>query len=106
MKRIVFITPPDAEYGFKLTGVSHVTCEEGDVESTLQEMIHEYETGLIIIDERLLNAFPEDRLRQIEQAFHGVILDLPAPERPEAEIEDYAAKLIRRAIGYHVKLKL
>jgi hypothetical protein len=31
---------------------------------------------------------------------------LPSPERAVEEIEDYASRLIRRAIGYHVRLKI
>ena len=106
MKKIFFITPVDAEYGFRLAGVSHVVTDESTIESTIQDILHEPDTGLIIIDERLLKAYPEEKRLQDEQSFSGIILDLPAPERPEVEIEDYAAKLIRRAIGYHVKLKL
>jgi vacuolar-type H+-ATPase subunit F/Vma7 len=31
---------------------------------------------------------------------------LPSPKRPEAEVEDYAARLLRKAIGYHVRLRI
>jgi V/A-type H+-transporting ATPase subunit F len=106
MKKVVFITPTDGEYGFKLAGVTHITSDEEHIEAIIEETVQEPEAGLIIVDERLLKDFPEDKLRKIEQTFEGVILDLPAPERPGAELEDYAAKLIRRAIGYHVKLNL
>ena len=106
MKKIFFVTPDDAEYGFRLAGVSHVVTDEDHVISSIQEVLHEPETGLIIIDERLSKSYPEERRRQDEKLFQGIILDLPVPERPDIEIEDYAARLIRRAIGYHVKLKL
>ncbi len=106
MKKIFFITPVDAEYGFQLAGVNHIVTDESSFESCIQDILNESDAGLIIIDERLLKAYPEEKRRMDEQSFHGIILDLPAPERPETEIEDYAAKLIRRAIGYHVKLKL
>ena len=47
-----------------------------------------------------------ERLREIEHAWQGILLVLPSPERPEVEIEDYAVSLIRRAIGYHVRLRV
>jgi V/A-type H+-transporting ATPase subunit F len=106
MKRIVFITPLDAEYGFKLTGVRHYAVKEKDAENIIRGSTKEPDTGLVIIDERLLKTLTEEKLKEIERTWNGVLLVLPSPVRPEAEFEDYAAMLIRRAIGYHVRLKL
>jgi vacuolar-type H+-ATPase subunit F/Vma7 len=106
MKTIAFITPPDASYGFSLTGVSQYVVKTGDTETTLKNIMTEADTGLAIIDERLLQGMPEERLREIEQGWQGILLVLPSPEKPPAEVEDYAARLIRRAIGYHVRLKI
>jgi vacuolar-type H+-ATPase subunit F/Vma7 len=106
MKKVIFITPPDVKYGFSLTGVSQHTAGTDEAEDTLQKMMAESENGLIIIEERLISGMTEERLRELEQAWRGILLVLPSPEKPPAEIEDYAAHLIRRAIGYHVRLKI
>jgi vacuolar-type H+-ATPase subunit F/Vma7 len=106
MKTIAFITPPDASYGFSLCGVPQYAVRAGDAETTLKNIMTEADTGLAIIDERLLQGIPEERLREIEQGWQGILLVLPSPEKPPAEVEDYAARLIRRAIGYHVRLKI
>lgn len=106
MKKITFITTPDAEYGFSLAGITHRTGAEEDAEEMMRKMTSEPNTGLIIVDERLIKGMPEDRLREIEHVFPGIILVLPSPEKPPPEVEDYAARLIRRAIGYHVRVKL
>ncbi len=106
MKRIVIVTPADAEFGFKLTGVSHSIARAEDAEGMIRKIVHEPDTGLLVIDEQLIKAVPEERLKGIEQSWHGIIVVLPSPERPEAGIEDYAVRLIRRAIGYHVRLKI
>ncbi len=112
MKKIVFITPRDAEYGFSLTGVPQYAVEAKAFEETLHRIMEEPENGLVIIDERLVGdgrepggAF-EDRMRELERAWHGILLVLPSPVKPPVEVEDYAARLIRRAIGYHVRLKV
>jgi len=105
MKKIVFITPSDAEHGFRLTGAAHRVAGEDDIETSVRALIHEPDTGLVIIDERLAKALTEKKLRDIERTFHGVLTVLPSPKRREAEIEDYAARLIKRAIGYHVMLR-
>lgn len=100
------MTPPDAEYGFRLTGLSHYACADEEVESTLLNVTAEPGTGLVIIDERLLKHIEEDRLKEIERAWKGVLVVMPSPEKKEAEVEDYAARLIKRAIGYHVRLQV
>ncbi len=106
MKKIAFITPPDARYGFSLSGVPQFAVETDAAEEMLKKAMAEPDNGLIIIDERLIAGMPEERLRELEQGWHGILLVLPSPEKPPAEVEDYAARLIRRAIGYHVRLKV
>jgi vacuolar-type H+-ATPase subunit F/Vma7 len=106
MKKVVFITPVDAELGFKLTGVSHYVAREEEAEAAIRKIIREPDTGLVIIDEQLVKGIAEDRLKEIEKSWHGILVVLPSPERPEGELEDYAVRLIRRAIGYHVRLQL
>jgi vacuolar-type H+-ATPase subunit F/Vma7 len=106
MKKIAFITPPDASYGFGLSGVPQQTVGADEMEDTLQRMMAEPGNGLVIIDERLLQGMTEERLRELEQEWHGILLILPSPIKPPADVEDYAARLIRRAIGYHVRIKM
>ena len=106
MKKITFMTPLDAEYGFSLTGVPQHVLDPADVEGALARTMAEPDIGLAVIDERLIAGMPDERLRELEQAWQGILLVLPSPVKPPAEVEDYAARLIRRAIGYHVRLKL
>jgi len=106
MKKIAFITPTDASYGFGLSGVPQQTAGAAELEETLANTIAEPGNGLIIIDERLLQGLTEERFRELEQTWHGILLVLPSPVKPPAEVEDYAARLIRKAIGYHVRLKI
>ena len=106
MKRIVFITPRDAENGFKLTGTGQYITSAEEAEKKLIETTGETDTGLVIIDERLLKNIDEDILKEIENRWSGTLLVLPSPGRPVTEAEDYAARLIRQAIGYHVRLKI
>jgi vacuolar-type H+-ATPase subunit F/Vma7 len=110
--KIAFVTPPDAEYGFSLTGISQAVAINSEIEDMLKKTMEETESGLVVIDERLLSpgrdakGLNEERLRELENHWQGILLVLPSPEKPPAETEDYAARLIRRAIGYHVRLKL
>ena len=106
MKRIVFITARDAAYGFALAGLTQHITDPAGVEVLLGQVMAAPENGLAIVDERLVGGLPEERLREMERGWSGILLVLPSPERIPAAGEDYAARLIRRAIGYHVKLSL
>ncbi len=106
MKKIVFLTPPDVEYGFNLSGIEQSVADVSQAEEALKKVIADQATGLVVIDERLHEGMTEERIHEIEQAWHGILLVLPSPVKPPAEVEDYAARLIRRAIGYHVRLNV
>jgi V/A-type H+/Na+-transporting ATPase subunit F len=105
MNRVVFITPHDARYGFSLSGaLQHVTTPE-DVEAAVRKAVADPDSGVVIIDERLVGAIGDERFREMEQRYYGVLLVLPAPER-YGGVEGYAERLIRRVIGYQVRLNL
>ena len=106
MKKIVFITARDAEYGFRLTGLSHYAIEQAEVEGVLDALMEDPDNGLIIGDERLMGNGIEERMRELEERWNGILLVLPSPEMLPPEAEDYATRLIRRAIGYHVRLNV
>jgi vacuolar-type H+-ATPase subunit F/Vma7 len=106
VKKIVFVTGPDAEYGFSLSGVTHDVIKEEELEDKLKKLMVDPGTGLVVVDERLISGISEARLREMEKRWFGMLLVLPAPEKPGTAAEDYAMRLIKRAIGYHVRLKL
>jgi V/A-type H+-transporting ATPase subunit F len=106
VNKISFITPPDAMPGFSLSGVDHFTAQRQNVMDVLDSATGDADTGLVVIDERLVDAAVEEKLTEIEHRWSGILLILPAPERPGVTAEDYAVRLIRRAIGYHVRLGL
>ncbi len=112
MKKIAFITPLDVQYGFSLTGIPQYAVDAPALEETLKKIMEDPDNGLAVIDERLIAGgqeaagMAEERLRELEHAWQGILLVMPSPVKPPAEAEDYAARLIRRAIGYHVRLKL
>ncbi len=54
MKNVSFLTPPDVKYGFSLSGVTQYTSEIDEAEETLKKIMAQSESGLIIIEERLL----------------------------------------------------
>jgi V/A-type H+-transporting ATPase subunit F len=106
MKRIVFLTPPDARHGFSLTGVRQQVADPRSLETALLELTSDPGVAVVVVDERLIEPAVQDRLTWLERRWSGLLVVLPAPE-PRAETgEDYALRLIRRAIGYQVRLNL
>jgi vacuolar-type H+-ATPase subunit F/Vma7 len=106
MKKIVCLTPGGEEYGFSLAGANQYTIGVEELEDTLKSLMLDAETGLVVIDERLIKGITREKLREIEKRWYGILLVLPAPQKLGVEVEDYAMSLIKRAIGYHVRLKL
>jgi vacuolar-type H+-ATPase subunit F/Vma7 len=106
MKKIVFITPDDAYPGFILAGCRQIPTTAAGAEDALRAVIFDPETSVAIIDERLLPGISEESLREMENGWRGVLIVLPTPEQKGVEaMEDYAMRMIRKAIGYHVRLQ-
>lgn len=105
MKKVSFLTGPETRYGFGLAGVRHFIAIPEDLESTIHRIVVMADVGLLVIDEHLAWGLTDERMRDIERMLHGIVVVLPAPVKAPPEVEDYAARLIRRAIGYHVRIR-
>lgn len=104
MKKIVFLTPEDARYGFTMGGAVQHSVAAAEAEAALREVLADPESGVVVVDERLVEGIGMERFREMERRWFGILLVLPAPEGEAGE--DYALALIRRALGYHVKLQV
>jgi vacuolar-type H+-ATPase subunit F/Vma7 len=106
MKNLVFLTPADARHGFSLAGARQLVVTAAEAEATLRQVLADPDTRVAVIDERLLAGIAEERFQEMERRWFGVLIVLPAPAKAGEELtEDYALRLIRRAIGYHVRLQ-
>lgn len=106
MKKVVFLTPSEASPGFALAGVTHYTASSDEAEQLLKKVIEDPDTGVAVIDERLASAIDDDRFREVEMRWSGILLVLPSPVAGGEQMEeDYIERLVRRAIGYHVRLQ-
>lgn len=105
-KRIIFFTAEDARHGFKLAGFEQHVCTSDNLESVLDRFIHQDEYGLFVIDERIVSESIDKKLRELEKGLDLVFVILPPPLKMEAKQEDYAVRLLRKAIGYHIQLNV
>jgi len=104
VKNVITITPPDAAHGFALAGVKQLVCAPEELDTTVLELMGDPTTGVIIIDERLVAGSVRRRIEDVERRWPGLVVVLPAPGKPQRPEEDYVLRLIRRAIGYQVRL--
>lgn len=104
MNRIVALTPADAVNGFSCAGAIQHAVAAGQVAGALAQALVEAGNGLVIVDERLVAEVGEEMVHTLEEQWPGVVVILPAPGGSKIT-EDYALRLIRRAIGYQVKVK-
>ena len=104
MKRIVAATPADTGGGFGLAGIRHVVHESRELHDTLLALAGDLTTGVFIVDERLIDQKLQQRLDAIDRCWPGLVVVLPGPAMAKRDEEDYALRLIRRAIGYQVRL--
>lgn len=107
MRKIVVIAPPDARHGFALAGVRQLCASPDELPALMRELVRDPVIGAVIVDERLVTGVARDHIRELDRRWTGLVIVLPAPERakPITE-EDYILQLIRRAIGYQVRLNL
>lgn len=105
MTEVVFITPVDARFGFSLAGTMQLTVAEEQAEELLRQTVADSDVGVVVIDERLVKAIDAKHYSELEEGWRGLLVTLPAPERETVE-EDYLQRLIKRALGYHVRLQI
>ena len=106
MSEVIFLTAEDARYGFSLAGSQQLSVPPEQAEEELRKTIAEPDVGVLVIDERLVRAIDEKTYAELEDNWSGLLVTLPAPREEVTGEEDYLQRLIRRALGYHVRLEL
>ena len=94
MNRIVALTPADADNGFACCGAVQQAVAPGQAAEALEHALEMAGSGVVILDERLVEEVGEDLLYSLEQRWPGVLVVLPAPGMGGGG-EDYAMRLIR-----------
>lgn len=113
MAGFVVIASSDVTAGFRLGGFDCIEISKGApgaaeaVGSLLEEIEKEGRYGIICIDEGLLKLVPEGITERYRKSGLPVIVPISIPDEwGEAEPEESPiVRLIRRAIGYHIKLR-
>lgn len=107
MYNVVIITDERSLIGFRLTGVEVKDATRDTAAEILKETIKRGDVGLIAINEDFIKSFDHKVMRIVTESEMPLIIPFPpvvyTEEKRDVE-ESYAAQLIRKAIGYHIKL--
>ena len=104
---LVVVTRPGQGLGFRLAGVPVAEVEEAEVAERFRALLGDGRVGVLAVQEGLLAAVPEPLLTRAGREGLPVILPfaLPTQWKETGGGEQYVATLVRRAIGYHVKIQ-
>jgi len=102
------IGPGDMAAGFALAGVPVMEVSSTDEGvARLAEALGRDDIGVLLADESIIKAMPEDLRRRALRKPTPVLVPVPRPrwEGREEDIASYILDLLQRAIGYRMRLK-
>lgn len=102
---LVLVRPGDA-LGFQLAGAEVVAVPAGAEGAELRRLLGDPRAGVLAVEERILAAAPAALLERARARGLPMLLPFALPDRlgGEGRGRAYVAALIRRAVGYGVKL--
>lgn len=108
MSEILVIGETEIIEGFALTGAR--TRPENDprrAEALVDQLIGSKEADIVVFTESLFEQIPEKTRTRAEASGRPVFVTLPRPAGIESwdGHEDFISRIIRRAIGYRLKLR-
>lgn len=104
--RLVVAVRPGDGLGFRLAGARVEEIPAGGEPAAFRALLAEPDLGVLAVEEELLRAAPERLVRRARARGVPVLLPFPLPRRwgEAGRGREYVAALIRRAVGYGVKL--
>ncbi len=101
------LTRPGEGLGFRLAGVPVEEIAEGEIAERFKTILADPGLGVVAVEEDLFTRVPEALRERAGRAGIPILLPFALPRRWEeaGQGERYVAALIRRAIGYHVKIQ-
>jgi V/A-type H+/Na+-transporting ATPase subunit F len=92
--------------GFRLAGAAVREVERGEEASAFRSLLADPRLGVVAVEEDVLQAVPPHVVRRARQRGVPVVLSFALPRRwgEAGRGEAYVAAILRRAVGYAVKL--
>lgn len=105
-QRLEMVVRPGDGLGFRLAGVTTHEVGRGEEAARFRDLLGDPEIGVLAVETEVLGAVPEHLLARAAARGLPVVLPFALPRRygEPGRGREYVAALIRRAVGYHVKL--
>lgn len=107
MYKLVVLTDRETAYGFRLAGVDVVEADnQEEANRLLTSLINDDRSGIIALNEEYMGGIDDRLRRKIDRLYRPLVIPIPAEKKVEGESDraDYIRRLIRRAVGFDVKL--
>ena len=105
MPKLAIICPQKLARGFELTGVEVLTSDSTEkTEGLLFQTIEAKKAALVVLPQEHLERFGERTLKNLEALELPMIVSIPMIQEHQISPEEYVSQLVRRAIGYQVKI--
>ncbi len=108
MGHIVALVDEETALGFRLAGIDgRVAATPEDAMRGAREVMEDPEVRLVLIDEGLFRLLPEAMQRTLDSSRSPVFLAVPAARVRKAALSpaDQVAGLMRRVIGYQIRIR-
>lgn len=107
--RVVVIARPGLGAGFALAGVRvHEASDGREAAARLRHLLEDERLGaaVVAIDDGLHAELPEDLRAELRHHALPVVVPIPGPRwSAESRADEYIVEILRRAIGYRVRLQ-
>ena len=103
--KLIVITTPGSSAGYALAGV-HVVEALDAKEAELHLARLEASEAVIIVDQHLYEELPDELRKSLSRSPTPVVIPVPGPNwGAESTAHEYIVDILRRAIGYRVRLQ-
>jgi len=111
LSKVLAIVRADLGAGFALTGIEvSRAANPAAARDSLEAAMDGGEYGIVIVEEELLAGMDEGTRKAIAAATTPLVIVVPGDmtwrEAEHAPADDYVARLIRRAVGYQLNIRL
>lgn len=108
MYKVMVVTDSESADGFRLAGVDVIGLTADDDQSAvISELLNDDSIGVLAVNQSFVDHLDERLRVRLEQSNRPVAVFIPAgrQEVGGAQKREYVARLIRRAIGFDIKLR-
>lgn len=106
-RRLLVVAGPGSSAGFALAGVPVIEAADASEAATrMERLLNDPDAGVVVVDDSLYRELPEELRRSLQSSAQPVVIPIPGPDwTSESSAHEYIVEILRRAIGYRVRLQ-